>query len=237
MPPGEKPSASAGPAGGTTPASGLRQSKRGAFVDDHVGPDYPRIRRARLQWRLHRSHGEARLPALKALLDELAAGASEREANRVAPHEQIRRIADAGPRSPARPGRRRGRGVLGSATCSGSSSGSARPTRTSFTSSVSTTGSLRRSCSGRSRILAARVTWRSSTRGTSSATPSPSRASARSASTSIRSSRPIRPARGTGSMARSTIQREACIRRTRPSLRRHRRGTSPPRSSLSIAKG
>jgi alkylation response protein AidB-like acyl-CoA dehydrogenase len=35
-------------------------------------------------------------PELKALLDELAAGASEREAKRVAPHEQIRRIADAG---------------------------------------------------------------------------------------------------------------------------------------------
>jgi alkylation response protein AidB-like acyl-CoA dehydrogenase len=35
-------------------------------------------------------------PELKALLDELAAGASEREARRIAPHEQIRRIADAG---------------------------------------------------------------------------------------------------------------------------------------------
>ncbi len=35
-------------------------------------------------------------PELKALLDELAAGASEREAKRIAPHEQIRQIADAG---------------------------------------------------------------------------------------------------------------------------------------------
>jgi alkylation response protein AidB-like acyl-CoA dehydrogenase len=33
---------------------------------------------------------------LKALLDEFAGGASEREAKRIAPHEQIRRIADAG---------------------------------------------------------------------------------------------------------------------------------------------
>ena len=35
-------------------------------------------------------------PELKALLDELAAGASEREAKRIAPHEQIRQIAAAG---------------------------------------------------------------------------------------------------------------------------------------------
>jgi alkylation response protein AidB-like acyl-CoA dehydrogenase len=35
-------------------------------------------------------------PALKALLEEIAAGASEREAKRIAPHEQIRQIADAG---------------------------------------------------------------------------------------------------------------------------------------------
>ncbi len=35
-------------------------------------------------------------PELKALLDELAAGASEREAKRIAPHKQIRQIADAG---------------------------------------------------------------------------------------------------------------------------------------------
>jgi alkylation response protein AidB-like acyl-CoA dehydrogenase len=35
-------------------------------------------------------------PELKALLDEIAAGASEREARRIAPHEQIRQIADAG---------------------------------------------------------------------------------------------------------------------------------------------
>jgi alkylation response protein AidB-like acyl-CoA dehydrogenase len=35
-------------------------------------------------------------PELKALLDELAAGASEREAKRIAPHAQIRQIADAG---------------------------------------------------------------------------------------------------------------------------------------------
>ena len=33
---------------------------------------------------------------LQALLDELAAGASEREAKRIAPHQQIRQIADAG---------------------------------------------------------------------------------------------------------------------------------------------
>jgi alkylation response protein AidB-like acyl-CoA dehydrogenase len=35
-------------------------------------------------------------PGLKALLEEIAAGASEREAQRIAPYEQIRRIADAG---------------------------------------------------------------------------------------------------------------------------------------------
>ncbi len=35
-------------------------------------------------------------PELQALLDELAAGASEREAKRIAPHAQIRQIADAG---------------------------------------------------------------------------------------------------------------------------------------------
>src|SRR5947209_16794018 len=35
-------------------------------------------------------------PELKALLDEFAAGASEREAKRIAPHKQIRQIADAG---------------------------------------------------------------------------------------------------------------------------------------------
>jgi len=35
-------------------------------------------------------------PELKALLEEIAAGASEREAGRIAPHEQIRQIADAG---------------------------------------------------------------------------------------------------------------------------------------------
>jgi alkylation response protein AidB-like acyl-CoA dehydrogenase len=35
-------------------------------------------------------------PQLKALLAEIAAGASEREAKRIAPHEQIRQIADAG---------------------------------------------------------------------------------------------------------------------------------------------
>lgn len=35
-------------------------------------------------------------PQLQALLDELAAGASEREAKRIAPHAQIRQIADAG---------------------------------------------------------------------------------------------------------------------------------------------
>jgi alkylation response protein AidB-like acyl-CoA dehydrogenase len=35
-------------------------------------------------------------PELKALLDELAVGASERDAKRIAPHRQIRQIADAG---------------------------------------------------------------------------------------------------------------------------------------------
>jgi len=35
-------------------------------------------------------------PALKALLQEIASGASEREAKRIAPHEQIRQLADAG---------------------------------------------------------------------------------------------------------------------------------------------
>lgn len=35
-------------------------------------------------------------PELKALLDELAAGASQRDAQRIAPHQQIRQIADAG---------------------------------------------------------------------------------------------------------------------------------------------
>jgi len=35
-------------------------------------------------------------PELQSLLEELAAGASERESKRIAPHEQIRRIADAG---------------------------------------------------------------------------------------------------------------------------------------------
>ena len=35
-------------------------------------------------------------PALKALLEELAAGASERDAQRIAPYRQIRQIADAG---------------------------------------------------------------------------------------------------------------------------------------------
>jgi alkylation response protein AidB-like acyl-CoA dehydrogenase len=35
-------------------------------------------------------------PALKALLDDIAAGASEREAKRIAPHAQIRQLADAG---------------------------------------------------------------------------------------------------------------------------------------------
>ncbi|WP_438008813.1 hypothetical protein WME89_09025 [Sorangium sp. So ce321] len=35
-------------------------------------------------------------PELKALLAQIAAGASEREAKRIAPHEQIRQIADAG---------------------------------------------------------------------------------------------------------------------------------------------
>ena len=35
-------------------------------------------------------------PELEALLAEIAAGASEREAKRIAPHEQIRKIADAG---------------------------------------------------------------------------------------------------------------------------------------------
>jgi alkylation response protein AidB-like acyl-CoA dehydrogenase len=35
-------------------------------------------------------------PELKVLLDEIAAGASEREAKRIAPHRQIRQIADAG---------------------------------------------------------------------------------------------------------------------------------------------
>jgi alkylation response protein AidB-like acyl-CoA dehydrogenase len=35
-------------------------------------------------------------PELKALLDEIAVGASEREAKRIAPHRQIRQLADAG---------------------------------------------------------------------------------------------------------------------------------------------
>ncbi len=44
------------------------------------------------------SPGALRLdsPELKALLDEIAAGASEREAKRIAPHPQIRQIAEAG---------------------------------------------------------------------------------------------------------------------------------------------
>ena len=84
-------------------------------------------------------------PELKALLDEIAAGASEREAQRIAPHQQIRQLADAG------------LGRLRIPVAEGGAGASLREVfefliqlaEADSTSCACTTGLWRRSCSGR----------------------------------------------------------------------------------------